>query len=115
MSFVTIAPVLMIFISNINIYYIIRKKKARTQPENTNNPVPAKQTRLQRQMLLLMISSVILFMATTLPMSIFQITNAYLLGAHVPIDMNQIINEESVVNLLIIFNYAVSSLFINLM
>ncbi|CAF4476037.1 unnamed protein product [Rotaria sp. Silwood2] len=106
--FISIVPAILMLASSISIHRLIHKEKKRIQPVNSNIHERTRQTRLQRHMLILMISSAILFLATTLPISISQITNAYLLGTNAHVDLNEIINEEAVVNLLLDFNYAVS-------
>lgn len=108
-TFVSIIPTLLILASSINIYRIIHKEKKRIHPIKTSNGAHIRQTRLQRHMLLLMISSAVLFLGTTLPISVSQITNAYRLAANADVDMNEIINEEAIVNLVLDFNYAVSN------
>ncbi|CAF4506616.1 unnamed protein product, partial [Rotaria sp. Silwood2] len=105
--FISIVPAILMLASSISIHRLIHKEKKRIQPVNSNIHERTRQTRLQRHMLILMISSAILFLATTLPISISQITNAYLLGTNAHVDLNEIINEEAVVNLLLDFNYAV--------
>ncbi|CAF4173518.1 unnamed protein product [Adineta steineri] len=108
-TFISIIPVLIIFASSINIYLIIHKEKKRIQPRSTNNHARIRQARLQRNMLLLMISSAVLFLSTTLPISVCQIINAYRLAANLGVDINEVINEEAIVNLVLAFNYAVTS------
>ncbi|CAF1664677.1 unnamed protein product, partial [Adineta steineri] len=106
-TFISIIPVLLILASSINIYLIIHKEKNRIQPIITSNHAHRRQTRLQRNMLLLMISSAILFSSTTLPISVCQIINAYRIAASFSVDINKVINEEAIVNLILEFNYAV--------
>ncbi|CAF1361545.1 unnamed protein product [Adineta steineri] len=106
-TFISIIPVLLILASSINIYLIIHKEKKRIQPSITDNHAHRRQARLQRNMLLLMISSAVLFLSTTLPISVSQIVNAYRLAANVGVDINEVINEEAIVNLVLAFNYAV--------
>ncbi|CAF1348818.1 unnamed protein product [Adineta steineri] len=105
-TFISIIPVLLILASSINIYLIIHKEKNRIQPIITSNHAHRRQTRLQRNMLLLMISSAILFSSTTLPISVCQIINAYRIAASFSVDINKVINEEAIVNLILEFNYA---------
>ncbi|CAF1421090.1 unnamed protein product [Adineta steineri] len=105
-TFISIIPVLLILASSINIHLITHKEKKRIQPRSTNNHARIRQARLQRNMLLLMISSAVLFLSTTLPISVCQIINAYRLAANLGVDINEVINEEAIVNLVLAFNYA---------
>jgi hypothetical protein len=62
-------------------------------------------------MLLLMITSTILFCATTLPISVRQIITAFSVFASVTGGVNDSITPEAVLMILLCVNHAVSSFF----
>jgi hypothetical protein len=62
-------------------------------------------------MLLLMITSTILFCATTLPISVRQIITASYVAAGMTSGVNNSITQEAVLLILLSLNYAVSGFF----
>ncbi|CAF1084898.1 unnamed protein product [Adineta steineri] len=73
-----------------------------------NQPQQLRQARLHRQMLILMISSIMIFFVTTLPVSIRQIVAAYEISAGKTTDLIKIISDTSILTILLTLNYAIN-------
>lgn len=65
-------------------------------------------------MLLLMISSIIIFFVTTLPVCLRRIAAAYEINIGITTDLNQIVNDTAILTILLSLNYAVSHLMFSL-
>ena len=94
--------------SSIDIQYVIRKMKNRIQPTGIPQPQQLRRERLQRQMLLLMISTIMIFFITTLHVNIRQIIGFYGSSADKIIDLNATIYQTAILTILLSFNYGVS-------
>lgn len=95
-------------IGSIDIHYVIQKTKGRVQPTGINQPQQLRRERLQRQMLLLMISRIMIFFVTTLPVSIRRIMAAYEITIGKTSNLSQIVNDTGILTVLLSLNYAVS-------
>ncbi|CAF1085229.1 unnamed protein product [Adineta steineri] len=106
--FVCLIPVALMLLGSIDIHHAIQKTKSRIQTVGMNQPQQLRQARLHRQMLILMISSIMIFFITTLPVSIRQIVAAYAIFANTTIDENEIVNETAILTVLLSLNYAIN-------
>jgi hypothetical protein len=97
-------------VGSIDIYYTIKKARNRVQPTGINQPQQLRRERLQRHMLLLMISRIIIFFATTIPVSLRRIIGAYQVNIGKIIDISDIANQTAILTVLLSLNYAVSHL-----
>ncbi|CAF0984722.1 unnamed protein product [Adineta steineri] len=104
--FVCLIPVTLMLLGSIDIHRTIQKTKSRIQTVAMNQPQQLRQARLHRQMLILMISSILIFFVTTLPVSIHQIIAAYAYLANTAIDENKIVNDTAILTVLLSLNYA---------
>jgi hypothetical protein len=96
-------------VSGIDINYVIRKGRRCIQPTGTSHIKRPRQERLQRQMLVLMISSIIIFFATTLPVNLRVIVATYQITTNNVADLSQIAYETAILTVFLSFNYAVSN------
>ena len=103
--FVSLIPVLLILISGMDIYLGMRRRKMRVQPVEPSGR--RTNERLQRQMLLLMIASVVIFFITTLPMNLRRIAGAYEIAVYHVTDLHEIVIHTSILTVLATVNYAV--------
>ncbi|CAF4340510.1 unnamed protein product, partial [Adineta steineri] len=101
-------PVTLMLLGSIDIHRTIQKTKSRIQTLAMNQPQHLRQARLHRQMLILMVSSIIIFFVTTLPVSIRQIVAAYAISANTAAPLEPIVNDTAILTVLLSFNYAVS-------
>ncbi|CAF0984705.1 unnamed protein product [Adineta steineri] len=106
--FVCLIPVTLMLLGSIDIHRTIQKTKSRIQTVAMNQPQQLRQARLHRQMLILMISSIMIFFVTTLPVSIRQIVAAYAIFANTAINENEIVNDTAILTILLSFNYAIN-------
>jgi hypothetical protein len=100
------------FAGAIDIHHVIKKMKNRVQPTGTNRPQQPRQESLHRQMLIMMAASIIIFFATTLPVSIRRIMAAYELSIGKSTDLTTIVRDTGILTVLLTLNYAVSHSFI---
>jgi hypothetical protein len=91
--------------------YTIRQGNIRVKPTGTDQAKQRRKDRLQRQMLLLMVSSVIIFFATTLPVNLRVIVATYQINANYLVDLTEIANQTAILTVFLSFNYAVSHSF----
>ena len=103
-------PVTFMLISSIDVYRIIRKERRRVQPRSlaTDNRRRPRQERLQAQMLLLAISSVVICVATTLPINLRRIVGAHLIAVQSVTSLFDIVIELGIVTIVVSLNYVVS-------
>ncbi|CAF3895016.1 unnamed protein product [Adineta steineri] len=106
--FVCLIPVTLMLLGSTDIHRTIQKTKSRIQTVAMNQPQQLRQARLHRQMLILMISSILIFFVTTLPVSIHQIIAAYAYLANTAIDENKIVNDTAILTVLLSLNYAIN-------
>ena len=97
----------MLFCS-IDIHCVIQKSKNRIKPTGVNQPHQIRRKRLHRQMLLLMISSILIFFSTTIPVSLRRIVAAYQINIGKVVSLTDIINDTAILTVLLSLNYAVS-------
>ena len=98
-------PVGVMLFCSIDIYYVLQKAKRRVQPGGVTQ---LRRDRLQRQMLLLMLSSIMIFLFTTLPVSVRQIISAYDVMMNKQTNFTETINHTAIFTILLNLNYAVS-------
>ncbi|CAF1085247.1 unnamed protein product [Adineta steineri] len=106
--FVCLIPATLMLLGSIDIHRTIQKTKSRIQAVAMNQPQQLRNERLHRQMLILMISSIIIFFVTTLPVSIRQIAAAYAISANKATPLEPIINDLAILTVLLSFNYAIN-------
>ena len=112
--FVCLIPVSLMLLGGSDSFYKIRQRSIRVQPSGTGQASQRRKDRLQRQMLLMLISSVIIFFATTLPVNLRVIVAAYQIDNHYPVDLTNVANQTAILTVFLSFNYAVSHLFSSL-
>ena len=97
-------------ISSIDVYRIIRKERGRVQPRSitTDDRRRQRQERLQAQMLLLSISSIVIFVATTLPINLRRIVAAYEIAVQGVTNLFDIVTQVGILTIVVSLNYAVS-------
>ena len=105
----SIIPVIVTLASSISVHYLLRQDSSRVQPVNGLSRQSLRKSRLQRHMLLLTITSTMLFCATTLPISLRQIVTSFFIAAGITSGVNDSITQEAVLTILLTINYAVSS------
>jgi hypothetical protein len=106
---VCIVPATLMLISAIDISHVIRKGKMRIQPAGRNQANLQRRDRIQRQVLLMMISSIILFLLTVLPVNIRVIVATYQITMHYVVDLTEIANQTAIISVFLTLNYAVSN------
>ncbi|CAF1003366.1 unnamed protein product [Adineta steineri] len=106
--FICLIPVTLMLLGSIDIHRTIQKTKSRIQTVAMNQPQQLRQARLHRQMLILMIYSIMIFVVTTLPVSIHQIVAAFEFLANTAIDENRIVNDTAILTVLLSLNYAIN-------
>ena len=105
----SIIPVIVTLASSISIHYMLKNPgSTRVRPVGNVHHRSLRKSRLQRHMLLLMITSTMLFCATTLPISLRQIVTSFFIAAGVTSGVNDSITQEAVLTILLTANYAVS-------
>ncbi|CAF4344572.1 unnamed protein product, partial [Adineta steineri] len=67
-----------------------------------------RQARLHRQMLILMISSIMIFFVTTLPVNLRQIVGAYEVSTGQNTDINKIVSDTAILTVLLSLNYTIN-------
>ncbi|CAF1062930.1 unnamed protein product [Adineta steineri] len=105
--FVCLIPVTVMLLGSIAIPRTIQKTKSRIQTIGTNQPQQLRQARLHRQMLILMISSIMIFFVTTLPVNLRQIVGAYEVSTGQNTDINKIVSDTAILTVLLSLNYAI--------
>jgi uncharacterized paraquat-inducible protein A len=95
--------------SGMDIYHVITRDKMRVQPIVVSEARRQRQERLQGQMLLLSISSVVIFVATSLPISIRRVYGAYEIAAHHVTNLYDIVSHNGILTVVASVNYAVST------
>ena len=103
---VCLVPATLMLISAIDISHVIRKGKKRIQPTGANLQ---RHDRTQRQVLLMMLSSIILFLLTVLPVNIRVIVATYQIAMHYVVDLTEIANQTAIISIFLSLNYAVSN------
>lgn len=88
--------------------HIIRQEKRRVQPNRGNTRQQARQARLHRHTFILMIASSIVFVVTSLPISLRQIITAYQVSLGIITDISSSVTQEAVLTVLLTLNYTVS-------
>ncbi|CAF1003349.1 unnamed protein product [Adineta steineri] len=106
--FVCLIPVTLMLLGSIAIHRTIQKTKSRIQTVGTNQPQQLRQARLHRQMLILMISSIMIFFITTLPVSIRLIVAAYEVSIGKTTNINKIVRDTGILTILLNLNYAIN-------
>ncbi|CAF4020205.1 unnamed protein product [Adineta steineri] len=106
--FVCLIPATLMLLGSIDIHRTIQKTKSRIQTVAMNQPQQLRQARLHRQMLILMISSIIIFFVTTLPVGIRQIIAAYAISANTATPLEPIINDLAILTVLLSLNCAIN-------
>ena len=96
-------------VSGIDIHRAIRRGRSLVHAAGGNDAVRARQDRLQRQMLLLTISSVVIFISTTLPANIRVIVATFQISLSGVTDLGTIITQTAILTILQSFNYGVSN------
>ena len=90
-------------LGSFDIYQKLKKSKARVQPEIV------RQERLNRQMLILMTTSILIFFATTLPVNVRRIIAAYQMINAGGSSLQSIVIGTGSFTVLLTLNYGVSS------
>ncbi|CAF0984662.1 unnamed protein product [Adineta steineri] len=106
--FVCLIPVTLMVSGSIDIHRTIQKTKSRIQTVVMNQPQQLRQARLHRQMLILMISSIMIFFVTTLPVSIRLIVAAYEISVGKTTNLIKIISDTGILTILLSLNYAIN-------
>lgn len=94
--------------SGLDIYRIIRREKQRIQPSALNQTRRQRQERIQAQMLILTITSVLIFFITALPISIRRIFGAYQIAVFKMTNIFDLVVHNGILTVLASLNYAVS-------
>jgi hypothetical protein len=94
--------------SSIDIHRTIRKTRNRVQQIRKNPRQQLRQERLHRQMLLLTISSILIFITTTIPVNLREVVAAYEITYNHATDFTEIIFQTAILNVLLTVNYSVS-------
>ncbi|CAF3791569.1 unnamed protein product [Adineta steineri] len=105
--FVCLIPVTVMLLGSIAIHRTIQKTKSRIQTIGMNQPQQLRQARLHRQMLILMISSIMIFFVATLPVNLRQIVGAYEVSTGQNTDINKIVSDTAILTVLLSLNYAI--------
>ena len=110
----SVAMLVVLMISCIDVYRIIRKERGRVQPRSitTDGRRRQRQERSQAQMLLLAISSIVIFVATTLPINLCRIVTAYEIAVQGMTNLFEIVTQVGILTIVVSLNYAVSAKYV---
>lgn len=94
--------------SGILIYRILRRDKTMIRPLNVNAQRQQRQDRIQKQMLILAICSVVIFLCTSVPFNIRRAYGSYEINVLQITNLYYIVTHNGILTVVASFNYAVS-------